>query len=67
MGNISAGADYKKGLYQQQHEQQLWKCGCFIGHEGILFFQNKVSYQHNMVAKVLVNHIELFYFEMEGG
>jgi hypothetical protein len=29
--------------------------------EGISFFQKNISYQHNMIAQVLVNHIKLFY------
>ena len=52
-------------LYQQQQQQYL--CGHFIGWRRYSFFQKNIGYQHNMVAQVLIYHIELFYFEFAVG
>jgi hypothetical protein len=41
--------------------------GISLKDEDILFFQKKISYQHNMITLVLVYHIKLFYGELFSG
>ncbi len=51
----------RKGLAAKTTAIPVWM---FHWDEGILFFQKKISYQHNMVAQVFIHHIKLFYFKM---
>lgn len=41
--------------------------GTSLKGEDILFFQKKISYQHNMIAQVFVYHIKLLYFKIPVG
>lgn len=51
-------------ILHQQQQQQQYLCGYFIKDEGILFFQKKISYQHNMITQVFIHHIKLGYRKM---